>query len=658
MAKNKATHTGTVKVWVSKGYGFIRREDGLDVFVHISSLQYIVDKLGVDNLKGLPLTFQIKETPKGPRATDIGVVEDVRYEVRADPATFRGDIHAPIVIEITFWGNTEVSREKKVVTKPAVMERAWPEWLRQKIRPLAQAFNQAPTLGVRGLDRKVHLVIGDQRLTEEELSRVEVVDIHHPHDGRRDGFWVVVRHPRFSDEVKMSLANYEGVINDLTEAGVLQRTRCVYCKLPLLTQDPNQRVHTDANLGPKCDDRKNGALRERFWKNFREAVKRHTGLPVLPEGTTEEVGFYPGASGPMIVVPREGKPGMVYWAWKDVLEGCCRICGEPLVNVRAETDRYKGTKIFSKCSYCDRVNPNSDRWLKDNQDPYANWDPDDPVQRSRRVLSQLAWEGEEPRAPLAEQPVDQSELTCLAQKALRFQRIGRGLEELGRSVVWDKPQAGLHQQIDQLGLRTLLRRGEEMEDALSHLPPELERANKALVEAKTFLSGFGQSQLDYLAKLGQSYELLDEAEGILVKEPCPHCGKELETGYSGMLATCFHSRDRLVGDRFLGMVFAEVVNERGEVLTRMETPEEGDHGFGRMNVSYGDVDVFGWYHLKSASGEGLWDGVTPFSEIRLQRVSLETLLEAYQSLREKKQDYPAILNEIDARIARIKQRYK
>ncbi|TRO56049.1 cold shock domain-containing protein [Candidatus Bathyarchaeota archaeon] len=61
--------TGTVK-WFNggKGYGFIEREGGPDVFVHYTAIQGD----GYRNLvEGQQVEFTIEEGPKGPQAADV-----------------------------------------------------------------------------------------------------------------------------------------------------------------------------------------------------------------------------------------------------------------------------------------------------------------------------------------------------------------------------------------------------------------------------------------------------------------------------------------------------------------------------------------------------------------------------------------------------------
>jgi len=63
---------GTVK-WFSdsKGFGFIQREDGPDVFVHFSA----VAGSGFRSLaEGQAVEFDVTQGPKGPQASNVKVV--------------------------------------------------------------------------------------------------------------------------------------------------------------------------------------------------------------------------------------------------------------------------------------------------------------------------------------------------------------------------------------------------------------------------------------------------------------------------------------------------------------------------------------------------------------------------------------------------------
>lgn len=65
--------TGTVK-WFnsSKGYGFIKQEDGEDVFVHFQSI--VAD--GFKTLEeGQKVEFSIVDGQKGPQADEVKVIE-------------------------------------------------------------------------------------------------------------------------------------------------------------------------------------------------------------------------------------------------------------------------------------------------------------------------------------------------------------------------------------------------------------------------------------------------------------------------------------------------------------------------------------------------------------------------------------------------------
>lgn len=60
---------GTVKWFnASKGYGFLERQDGPDVFVHFSAIQ----SKGYRSLQeGQRVEFTIEQGPKGPQAANV-----------------------------------------------------------------------------------------------------------------------------------------------------------------------------------------------------------------------------------------------------------------------------------------------------------------------------------------------------------------------------------------------------------------------------------------------------------------------------------------------------------------------------------------------------------------------------------------------------------
>jgi cold shock protein len=63
---------GTVKWFnASKGYGFIARESGADVFVHYSAIQ----SEGFRNLEeGQKVEFEVEQGNKGPQATNVTIM--------------------------------------------------------------------------------------------------------------------------------------------------------------------------------------------------------------------------------------------------------------------------------------------------------------------------------------------------------------------------------------------------------------------------------------------------------------------------------------------------------------------------------------------------------------------------------------------------------
>lgn len=69
-----ANMTGTVK-WFNaeKGYGFIKDEEGKDIFVHFSS----INSDGYKTLEeGQKVTYDLVESDRGPQAKNVTVVTD------------------------------------------------------------------------------------------------------------------------------------------------------------------------------------------------------------------------------------------------------------------------------------------------------------------------------------------------------------------------------------------------------------------------------------------------------------------------------------------------------------------------------------------------------------------------------------------------------
>jgi len=71
---------GRVKWFNSKkGYGFIERDDGEDVFVHYTAIR----GQGYRTLKdGQTVEFEVEETERGPRAVNVRVVRQQRRNLQ------------------------------------------------------------------------------------------------------------------------------------------------------------------------------------------------------------------------------------------------------------------------------------------------------------------------------------------------------------------------------------------------------------------------------------------------------------------------------------------------------------------------------------------------------------------------------------------------
>jgi CspA family cold shock protein len=77
-----AKETGVVKWFnAAKGYGFIRRSDGDDVFVHYSAIQMS----GYRTLEeGLEVEFEVQDGPKGPQAVNVNAPNKAASATGAD----------------------------------------------------------------------------------------------------------------------------------------------------------------------------------------------------------------------------------------------------------------------------------------------------------------------------------------------------------------------------------------------------------------------------------------------------------------------------------------------------------------------------------------------------------------------------------------------
>ena len=56
-----------------KGYGFITSEEGKDIFVHKSDVEYV--HFGEHLAEGMEVRYEIEETPRGKKATRVRTVD-------------------------------------------------------------------------------------------------------------------------------------------------------------------------------------------------------------------------------------------------------------------------------------------------------------------------------------------------------------------------------------------------------------------------------------------------------------------------------------------------------------------------------------------------------------------------------------------------------
>jgi CspA family cold shock protein len=60
-----------VRIFVDRGFGYIKGEDGVDYFVHRSA--FLGDAVFETARPGLRVTFEAIRSPKGPRAENVRV---------------------------------------------------------------------------------------------------------------------------------------------------------------------------------------------------------------------------------------------------------------------------------------------------------------------------------------------------------------------------------------------------------------------------------------------------------------------------------------------------------------------------------------------------------------------------------------------------------
>lgn len=101
---------GTVSTYLpSKGYGFVKGDDGRDYFLHCDDVP-----AGVEVAEGLRLIFEEAATPKGYRArrASVGAKAAIAWELPTELLTSKtGEVKGWDVIEPAAWMMTSSSRE-------------------------------------------------------------------------------------------------------------------------------------------------------------------------------------------------------------------------------------------------------------------------------------------------------------------------------------------------------------------------------------------------------------------------------------------------------------------------------------------------------------------------------------------------------------------